>query len=203
MTANRDHDMATGRTALLTAALAPTGAHALLGGPAGVPVSFSSTEPVDVAISPRAMICPQGWAGFIVLQGRAIVTVPSASAAASVRSAVAGLFVEDLVDPGMLGRVLCLEELLGPATPACLDENDFRQAPAGSVSVDRLSAEHPDLRRLEVLAARCPRVLSGCDRYAQRRAVRDGLSDDGPHIDGLESGRVADDRVGDPLGEPR
>ncbi|MEU1984863.1 GNAT family N-acetyltransferase [Nocardia sp. NPDC019395] len=129
-----------------------TRAHALWEGLAGAPVSFSSTEPVDVAISPRAMICPQGWAGFIVLQGRAIVTVPSASAAAAVRSAVAELSVEDFADPGMLGRVLCLEEVLGPATLAYLDEHDFLQAPTGSVSVDRLSAEHPDVRQLEVLA---------------------------------------------------
>jgi RimJ/RimL family protein N-acetyltransferase len=127
-------------------------AHALWEGLAAAPVSFSSTDPVDVAVSPRAMICPQGWAGFVVLHGRAIVTVPSASAAAAVRSAVAELSVEDFVDPGMLGRVLPLAEVLGPATLAYLDEHDFRQAPPGSVWVDRLSAEHPDLRRLEVLA---------------------------------------------------
>lgn len=129
-----------------------TRARALWEGLAGVPISFSSPDPVDVAISPRAMICPQGWAGFIVLQGRAIVTVPSESAAAAIRSAVAELSVEDLVDPEMLGRVLPLAEVLGPATLAYLDKRDFRAALPGSVRVDRLSVEHPDLRRLEVLA---------------------------------------------------
>jgi hypothetical protein len=76
----------------------PTRAHALWEGLAGVPISFSSPDPVDVAISPRAMICPQGWAGFIVLQGRAIVTVPGASTAAAIRSAVAELAISVNLD---------------------------------------------------------------------------------------------------------
>ncbi len=129
-----------------------TRAQALWEGLAAAPVSFSSPDPVDVAVSPRAMICPQGWTGFIVLQGRAIVTAPSASAVAAIRGAMAELSVEDLVDPEMLGRVLPLAEVLGPATLAYLGERDFRAAAPGSVPVDRISAEHPDLRRLEVLA---------------------------------------------------
>ncbi|MFI9536688.1 GNAT family N-acetyltransferase [Nocardia fusca] len=127
-------------------------AHALWEGLAVAPVSFSSPDAVDVAISPRAMICPHGWAGFIVLQGRAIVTAPSASAVAAIRGAMAELSVEDLVDPEILGRFLPLVEVLGPATLAYLDERDFRAAASCSVSVDRISAEHPDLHRLEVLA---------------------------------------------------
>ncbi|MGI5217678.1 GNAT family N-acetyltransferase [Nocardia sp. CA-290969] len=105
-----------------------------------------------MAISPRAMICPNGWAGFIVLQGRAIVTAPSVSAFAAIRDAMPELSVEDLVDPEKLGCFLPLAEVLGPATLAYLDEHDFRATPPGSVSVERISAEHPDLRRLEVLA---------------------------------------------------
>ncbi|MEU4315252.1 GNAT family N-acetyltransferase [Nocardia sp. NPDC024068] len=127
-----------------------TRAHALWEGLAAAPVSFSSPDGVDVAISPRSMVCPQGWAGFIVLQGRAIVTAPGPAAA--IRGAIAALSVEDLVDPEMLGRVLPLAEVLGPATLAYIDERDFRAAPPGAVSVDRLSVEHPDLRRLEVSA---------------------------------------------------
>ncbi|MFI6310732.1 GNAT family N-acetyltransferase [Nocardia fusca] len=138
-----------------------TRAHALWEDLAAAPVSFSSSDAVDVAVSPRAMICPQGWAGFIVLQGRAIVTAPSASAVAAIRAAMAELSVEDLVDPEILGRVLPLAEVLGPATLAYLDERDFNAAPRGSVPVDRISAEHPDLRRLEVLAGKDESEESG------------------------------------------
>jgi RimJ/RimL family protein N-acetyltransferase len=129
-----------------------TRAQALWEGLAAAPVSFSSPDAVDVAVSPRAMICPQGWTGFIALQGRAIVTAPSASAAAAIRSAIAELSVEDLVDPGILGRVLPLAEVLGPATLAYLDERDFHAAAPGSMPVDRMFVEHPDIRRLEIVA---------------------------------------------------
>ncbi|MFI5714268.1 GNAT family N-acetyltransferase [Nocardia sp. NPDC051750] len=105
-----------------------------------------------MTISPRAKICPPGWAGFIVLQGRAIVTAPNPTAAAAIRGAVAKLSVEDLVDPELLGRALPLEEVLGPATLAYIDGRDFRAAPPGAVQVDRLPAEHSDLHRLENLA---------------------------------------------------
>lgn len=127
-------------------------AHALWEGLARAPVSFSSAERVNVVTSPRAMICPRGWAGFVVLQGRAIVTAPSPAAAVAIRRAIAVLPVADLVDPEVLGRVLPLAEVLGPATLAYLDEADFREAVSDVVPVDQLSGGHPDLRRLETLA---------------------------------------------------
>lgn len=119
---------------------------------AAVPVSFSSPDPVNVVVSPKSMICPPGWAGFVVLRGRAIVTAPSPSAAASIRSAVAKLPVENLVDPDSLRRELPLAHVLGPATLAYVDEHDFQAAAQGSVLIDRLSSGRPDLHRLEILA---------------------------------------------------
>ncbi|WP_216905464.1 GNAT family N-acetyltransferase [Nocardia noduli] len=135
--------------------------HALWEGLAAVPVSFSSPEPVDVAISPAAMICPQGWVGIVVLQGRAIMTAPDSETAAALRGAVTELSVEDLVDPEVLGTVLPLAGVLGPATLAYVDEFDFRAAVSGSVSVDRLPADHPDLRRLENVAGEQESTESG------------------------------------------
>lgn len=129
-----------------------TRAQALWEGLAAAPVSFSSAERVNVVTAPRAMICPPGWAGFVVLQGRAIVTAPSPAAAVAIRRAIAVLSDADLVDPEALGRVLPLAESLGPATLAYLDEPDFRVAVSNVVPVDRLPAGHPDLRRLEGLA---------------------------------------------------
>jgi RimJ/RimL family protein N-acetyltransferase len=119
---------------------------------AAVPVSFSSSDPVNVVVSPKSMICPPGWAGFVVLRGRAIVTAPNPAAAAAIRSVVVKLSVENLVDPESLGRELPLADVLGPATLAYVGEHDFRAAAQGSASIDRLSSGRPDLRRLEILA---------------------------------------------------
>lgn len=140
-----------------------TRVHALWEGLAAVPVSFSSPDSVTVVSSPDSMICPRGWAGFVVLRGRAMVTAPSPSAARTIRDAVARLPVEDLVDPAALGRVLPLAEVLGPATLAYLDERDFRAAGPGSVSVDSLPAGGPGLRGLELSVDEGESAESGLD----------------------------------------
>jgi hypothetical protein len=41
---------------------------------AGAPVAFAPV--VRVAVSPRSRLCPQGWAGLVVIAGAAIATAP-------------------------------------------------------------------------------------------------------------------------------
>ncbi|WP_330255306.1 hypothetical protein OG874_12565 [Nocardia sp. NBC_00565] len=144
-------------------------------GLAAVPVSFSSETGVSVVISPRAMICPQGWAGVVALQGQAIVTAPSSAAAVAIRAAVAKLSVDELVDPDVLGTALPLAEVLGPTTLAYVDEADFRPASSGSLSLQRLPVEHPDLGRLETRAGDQDTAESGLQEITSPAfAIRDG-----------------------------
>jgi GNAT superfamily N-acetyltransferase len=144
-------------------------------GLAAVPVSFSSETGVSVVVSPRAMICPQGWAGIVALQGQAIVTAPSPAAAVAIRAAVAKLSVGELVDPDVLGRVLPLAEVLGPATLAYVDEAGFRPTSSGSLSLELLPAEHADLRQLKTLAGEEDTAESGLHEITSPAfAIRDG-----------------------------
>ncbi|MFD6161535.1 hypothetical protein ACFWF7_08935 [Nocardia sp. NPDC060256] len=99
-----------------------TRARALWEGLAAVPVSFSSATGLSVVVSPKALMCPPGWAGVIALQGQAIVTAPSLVAAETIRAAA--LAADELVDPELLGRALPLAEVLGPAASAYVDQGD-------------------------------------------------------------------------------
>ncbi|MFI6998990.1 GNAT family N-acetyltransferase [Nocardia sp. NPDC050175] len=149
-----------------------TKARALWEGLAAVPVSFSSAIGVSVVVSPKALICPPGWAGVIALQGQAIATAPSLVAAETIRAAE--LAVDELVDPELLGRALPLAEVLGPATLAYLEEGDFRPAP-GSLALEALPVEHPDLRYLATLAGDHDAEESGLDEITSPAfVIRDG-----------------------------
>ncbi|MFE9580346.1 GNAT family N-acetyltransferase [Nocardia sp. NPDC006044] len=151
-----------------------TEVRALWEGLAAVPVSFTSKIGVSVVVSPEALICPPGWVGIIVLCGQAIVTAPSSAVAVAIRVAVAQLSVADLVAPDVLGGVLPLEEVLGPAVLAYVDEDGFRPAPS-SLSVESLPAEHLDLRKLEARSGDQDAAESGLDEISSPAfAVRDG-----------------------------
>ncbi|WP_433662850.1 GNAT family N-acetyltransferase [Nocardia sp. CA-128927] len=151
-----------------------TRARALWEGLAVVPVSFSSAAAASVVVSPNAMICPQGWAGVIALQGQAIVTAPSSVAAEAISAAVAKLSVDELVDPDLLGKVLPLAEVLGPAALAYVDEYSFRPVSLSSLSLEALPVEHPDLRDLATLSGDQDAEESGLDEITSPAfAIRD------------------------------
>ncbi|KAA8887555.1 GNAT family N-acetyltransferase [Nocardia colli] len=148
---------------------------ALWEGLAAVPVSFSSATGVSVVVSPKALLCPPGWAGIIALHGQAIVTAPSSAAAVAIRAAAGQLSVADLADPNVLGKALPLAEVLGPAVLAYVDEDGFRPASASSLAVESLPAEHLDLRKLEVRSGDQDAAESGLDEITSPAfAVRDG-----------------------------
>ncbi|MEV6557741.1 GNAT family N-acetyltransferase [Nocardia sp. NPDC051756] len=150
-------------------------AQALWEGLAAVPVSFTSATDLSVVVSPKALICPQGWAGIIVLHGRVIVTAPNSVVAALIRAAAAPLSAADLVDPDVLRSVLPLADVLGPAVLAYVDEDGFRPAPPSSLSVEPLPAEHLDLRKLALRSGDQDTAESGLNEITSPAfAVRDG-----------------------------
>ena len=105
---------------------------------AGAPIAFRGAE-VDVAISPRSLLCPPGWVGFVTLGDATIATAPDEASAAVVR----------LGDPPAA-------DVLGPATLAYCDAERFR--PSGTGAAERLPADHRDLK---ALIARVPAVDAG------------------------------------------
>ncbi len=102
--------------------------------PARVPVSFA----------------PSGGVDF--LGGSAIVTAPSDGAAVVVREALGRLPVEAVVDSARVRMVLPVTRVLGPAALAYVFLEGLRPVGAGALPVERLSAAHPDVRKLEQAA---------------------------------------------------
>ncbi|MFE2327960.1 GNAT family N-acetyltransferase [Streptomyces sp. NPDC059385] len=124
-------------------------ARALWEGLAQVPVSFAPPGGVDVVVSPRSGLCPDGWVGVVALGGSAIVTAPSDGIAVLVRDALRRLPVEAVTDGALVRQVLPVARVLGPAALSYVSPAGFRAVEAGASSVERLSAAHPDMRRLE------------------------------------------------------
>ncbi|WP_370424354.1 GNAT family N-acetyltransferase (plasmid) [Streptomyces sp. QH1-20] len=119
---------------------------------AQVPVSFAPPGGVNVVVSPRSGLCPVGWVGVVALGGSAIVTAPSDSAARIVRDALGRLPVEAVVDSALVRKVLPMARVLGPAALSYVSPAGFRPVEAGALTVEQLSAAHPDLRILEQAA---------------------------------------------------
>ncbi|MGW4701896.1 GNAT family N-acetyltransferase [Streptomyces sp. NPDC004285] len=120
---------------------------------AGAPRSFPPAGGVTVTVSPESALCPPGWVGVVALGGSALVTVPAETAAAPVRTALAGLPAEALVDEAALRAVLPVDGVLGPAALAYASPGGFRPV-SGPVAVERVAGGHPALRALEEAAGR-------------------------------------------------
>ncbi|MET8538523.1 GNAT family N-acetyltransferase [Streptomyces sp. NPDC005065] len=119
---------------------------------AQAPVSFAPPGSVNVVVSPQSGLCPVGWVGVVALGGSAIVTAPSDSAAVIVREALGRLPVEAVVDSALVREVLPVARALGPAALSYVSPAGFRPVEAGALTVEQLSADHPDLRSLEQVA---------------------------------------------------
>ncbi|MFE3202483.1 GNAT family N-acetyltransferase [Embleya sp. NPDC059237] len=119
---------------------------------ASVPVSFASTGGVRVVVSPESRMCPSGWVGVVVLGNSAIVTAPGEDTAKTVRDALVKLPVGALAGAHSVRGVLPVARVLGPAALAYASDNGFRPVADCGPTVERVPAEHPDLRELENLA---------------------------------------------------
>ena len=115
-------------------------------GLAGVPVEFPS-DGVEVVVSPESGLCPSGWVGVVVIGGAGIATVPLGTMVRPVSEALAGLSAEAVTDPDRLRVALPVEDVLGPATLAYLDEDDFCPAKRAAAA-ESLSPQHADLAGL-------------------------------------------------------
>ncbi|MER5458316.1 GNAT family N-acetyltransferase [Micromonospora sp. NPDC002389] len=113
---------------------------------AGVPITFPADGGVEIAVSAGSRLCPPGWIGIVGLGDAGIVTVPADSRAGTVRERLRVVPVKVLTDLDRLRAVLPVAEVLGPASLAYLDEDEFR--PAGLGTVEVASGGHDDLAEL-------------------------------------------------------
>ncbi|MEV4398397.1 GNAT family N-acetyltransferase [Nonomuraea sp. NPDC049607] len=97
--------------------------------------------------SAGSVLCPPGWTGIVVLGGAALVTVPEAGLVGPVRRALTGCLGEDGVDLARLAERLEVREVLGPATLAYLDADEFVPCHVG-VDVERLAVGDRDVSGL-------------------------------------------------------
>jgi RimJ/RimL family protein N-acetyltransferase len=111
---------------------------------AGVQVAFAPV--VRVAVSSRSALCPPGWAGLVVIDGAAIVTAPDRDVTQVMQEALGTVPVATVTDVGVLGSKLEIADMLGPATLAYLDREDFRPQHALAV-IELPDVRHPELRR--------------------------------------------------------
>lgn len=111
---------------------------------AAVPVAFAPV--ISVAVSPRSLLCPHGWAGLVVITGEVVATAPDLRTAQIMEQALGTVPVESVTDDGVLRSKLRLAEILGPAHLAYLEPEDFRpQHDMADIQV--LDAADPALRR--------------------------------------------------------
>ncbi|MDX3577838.1 GNAT family N-acetyltransferase [Streptomyces sp. FL07-04A] len=96
------------------------------------PAEFSSSDGVNVVVSPGSRLCPPLWTGIVVLGGAGIVTVPSVQVAKLMAGASRKLSDEELVDEDRLREVLQVLDVLGPASLFYLDRADFMPVQGGA-----------------------------------------------------------------------
>ena len=113
---------------------------------AGVPMAFHDEGGVEVAVSTSSLLCPPAWVGIVAMGDAAIITAPTGSQAATVRRMLHDMPLETLTDSDRLRAVLPIDEVLGPASLAYLDEGDFQ--PARPDDVEVVLAGHDDLATL-------------------------------------------------------
>ncbi|MFI9233024.1 GNAT family N-acetyltransferase [Streptomyces rimosus] len=114
----------------------------------GAAVAFPPPgSPAAVATSPGSGLCPPGWVGIVALGRSAIVTAPDTAVARTLRQAFSTLPADALTCADTVRSVLPVAEVLGPAVLAYVTDDAFRPVPYEG-GVERLSAEHPDVKDL-------------------------------------------------------
>jgi RimJ/RimL family protein N-acetyltransferase len=128
---------------------------------AGAQAAFAPV--VRVTVSARSALCPPGWAGLVVIGGAAIATAPDRYTAQLMRQALTTVPVATVTDDEVLYRTLDIADMLGPATLAYLDREDFRPQHDPAV-IEQLDARHPELRRFLSRAAAADLAESGLEQ---------------------------------------
>ncbi|MGW4406711.1 GNAT family N-acetyltransferase [Nonomuraea sp. NPDC004702] len=129
-----------------------------------------------MVVSSGSWLCPPGWTGIVVLDGGALVTVPDPGLVEPLCDALRGALVEDGVDLSRLSERLSeqmseqmsewesereadqvagwveVREVLGPATLAYVDAEEFVPSHAGT-DVERLAVGDRDVGGLLAAAS--------------------------------------------------
>ena len=128
---------------------------------------------ISIVTSPQSRMCPQGWAGLVLLADSGIGTAPDEATADRFRALLADCPVERLYDPSDSAKALPAAERLGPTSLAYLAAESFR--PTSGPAVEHLPVDHPDLRALEKLCSPEERNEAGIDELTSPVfCVRDG-----------------------------
>ncbi|MFF4893902.1 GNAT family N-acetyltransferase [Micromonospora chersina] len=113
---------------------------------AGVATSFPS-DGVRVVVAAESRLCPPAWAGIVVLGSSGIATAPDAAAARFLRESLTERPLRSAVVAERWSGEHGVVDVLGPASLAYLDEQEFRPA-TGAADIAQLPPGHPDLDRL-------------------------------------------------------
>ncbi|MGC4895376.1 GNAT family N-acetyltransferase [Micromonospora sp. DT31] len=141
-------------------------------GLAGVPTSFAAGG-VRVVVAARSRLCPPGWAGIVVLDDSGVATAPDAATARVLRESLDGRQLRSAVEAGRWNGEPGVVDVLGPASLAYLDGDEFRPA-AGVADPPSLPPGHPDLAGLVADVAEEDVAESGlADITSQVFVVRD------------------------------
>ncbi|TMR18685.1 GNAT family N-acetyltransferase [Nonomuraea turkmeniaca] len=135
-------------------------ARRLWAGLARVPATFPLRGGVNVVVAPESSLCPPGWAGVVALDGAVLATVPDAGLIEPLRGTLVRQVREADIDLGSLPSRLSAVEVLGPATLAYLDAEDFVPAHA---EVERVPVDHHDVRALMAAVEKADADESGLE----------------------------------------
>ncbi|MDO3683436.1 GNAT family N-acetyltransferase [Micromonospora sp. C28ISP2-4] len=113
---------------------------------AGVATSFPA-HGVRVVVAAESRLCPPAWAGIVVLGSSGIASAPDVATARFLRESIIGRPLRSAVEAGRWSAEYGVVDVLGPASLAYLDEQEFRPV-AGVVDMARLPPGHPELDRL-------------------------------------------------------
>ncbi len=115
-------------------------------GLAGVATSFPA-DGVRVVVAAESRLCPPTWAGIVVLGSSGIATAPDTATARFLCESLTGRPLRSAVEAERWSGEHGVVDVLGPASLAYLDEQEFRPA-TGAADIAQLPPGHPDLNGL-------------------------------------------------------
>jgi GNAT superfamily N-acetyltransferase len=112
-----------------------------------VPAAFPTRGSVNVVVSPDSGLSPPQWVGIVALDGGILAAVPDSALREPVKRALLDHVRQPQSDLSPLRKTLPAVDVLGPATLAYLDAEDFAAVHAHA-DVETLPADHGDVRAL-------------------------------------------------------
>jgi hypothetical protein len=140
---------------------------------AGVPTSFPG-DGVRVVVTGESRLCPPAWAGIVVLAKSGIATAPDEATARFLRESLTGRPLRSIVEAERWSGEYAVLDVLGPASLAYLDEQEFRPA-TRIADIAQVPPGHPDLCGLVADVSEDDVAESGIDEITSPVfVVRDG-----------------------------